>query len=148
MINLLTFNNSFSLPRHSLKLVGVSLTTAISYDTGSLARTTKCLEQVEQGLENLARPLKRDFKIQRRGRQRERQKNNSFYKQNNNFARASRFFVHFFAHFCTTTTWKCLISFAFYGGHEQATTKFYSPFWTWIWPLGIQFQERSPKLTK
>ena len=58
MITLLTFNNSFSLPRHSLKLVGVSLKTAISYDTGSLARTTKCLEQVERGLENLARPLK------------------------------------------------------------------------------------------
>ena len=32
-------------------------------------------------------------------------------EQNNNFARASRFQVHFFAlcH-CTTTTWKCLIS--------------------------------------
>ena len=52
----------------------------------------------------------RDFKIPRRGRQRERQKNNRFYKQNNNFARASRFFVHFFARFCTTTTWKCPIS--------------------------------------
>ena len=52
----------------------------------------------------------RDFKIQRRGWQRERQKNNRFYKQNNNFARALRFFVHFFARFCTTTTWKCLIS--------------------------------------
>ena len=53
----------------------------------------------------------RDFKIQRRGRQRERQKkNNWFNKQNNNFASASRFFVHFFARFCTTTTWKCLIS--------------------------------------
>ena len=37
-------------------------------------------------------------------------KNNRFNKQNNNFARASRFFVHFFARFCTTTTWKCLIS--------------------------------------
>ena len=35
-------------------------------------------------------------KIQRRGRRRERQKNNRFYKQNNNFARASPFFVHFF----------------------------------------------------
>ena len=42
----------------------------------------------------------RDFKIQRRGRQRERQKKtNWFNKQNNNFARASRFFVHFFAVF-------------------------------------------------
>ena len=52
----------------------------------------------------------RDFKIQRRGRQRERQINNRFYKQNNNFARAPRFFVQFFARFWTTTTWKCLIS--------------------------------------
>ena len=41
----------------------------------------------------------RDFKIQRHGRQQERQKNNRFDKQNNNFARASRFFVHFFARF-------------------------------------------------
>ena len=31
-------------------------------------------------------------------------KNNWFYRQNNNFARASHFFVHFFARFCTTTT--------------------------------------------
>ena len=38
----------------------------------------------------------RDFKIQRRGRQRERQKKKKFKKQNNNFARASHFFVHFF----------------------------------------------------
>ena len=38
----------------------------------------------------------RDFKIQRRGRQRKRQKKNWFNKQNDNFARASRFFVHFF----------------------------------------------------
>ena len=27
-----------------------------------------------------------------------------FYKKNNHFARASRFFVHFFARFCTTMT--------------------------------------------
>ena len=52
----------------------------------------------------------RDFKIQWRGRQRERQKTNGFYKQNNSFARASHFFVHFFSHFCTTSTWKCRIS--------------------------------------
>ena len=39
----------------------------------------------------------RDFKIQRRGRQRERKKKNKtnwFNNQNNNFA--PRFFVHFF----------------------------------------------------
>ena len=36
----------------------------------------------------------RDFKIQRRGRQRERKKKNKrFNKQNNNFARAARFLV-------------------------------------------------------
>ena len=33
----------------------------------------------------------------RRQWQRERQKSNTFNKQNNNFTRASRFFVHFFA---------------------------------------------------
>ena len=52
----------------------------------------------------------RDFKIQRRGRRRGRQKNNRFYKQNNSFARASNFFCTFLSCFCTTTTWKCLLS--------------------------------------
>ena len=41
---------------------------------------------------------KRELKIRRRRRQRqqERHKSNRFNKENNNFARASRFFVHFF----------------------------------------------------
>ena len=39
----------------------------------------------------------RDLKIRRRRRQRERHKSNRFNWQNNNFARVSRFFVHFFA---------------------------------------------------
>ena len=45
--------------------------------------------------------LNRDLKIRRRRRQRERRKSNRFTgnKQNNNFARASHFFVHFFAVF-------------------------------------------------
>ena len=52
-----------------------------------------------------------DFKMPRRWRQRERQKSNSLTMQNNNFARASRFFVHFFTvTVSTTTTWKYLIS--------------------------------------
>ena len=43
-----------------------------------------------------ARSKNRDFKIQRRGRQQERpKKTNRFNKQNNNFASASRFIVHF-----------------------------------------------------
>ena len=45
----------------------------------------------------LLRGFNRDLtKLRRRG-QRERLKQNSFYEQNNNSARASRFFVHFFA---------------------------------------------------
>ena len=40
--------------------------------------------------------LYREFKIQRRGRQLERQKNNRFNYQNNNFASATHVFVHFF----------------------------------------------------
>ena len=39
----------------------------------------------------------RDLTKLRRQRQRERQKSNKFYEQNNKSARASRFFVHFFA---------------------------------------------------
>ena len=53
-------------------------------------------------------------------------KNNWFNKQNNNFASASRFFVHFFPVFCTTTIE--MPNFAFYGGRKQATTKFYFSF--------------------
>ena len=41
--------------------------------------------------------VSRDLKIRRRRRQRESQKSNRCNNQNNNFARASRFFVHFFA---------------------------------------------------
>ena len=42
----------------------------------------------------------RKFKMRRR---RESQISNSLTRENNNFARASRFFVHFFAVNCTTT---------------------------------------------
>ena len=39
----------------------------------------------------------RELNQPRRRRQRERQKNDVLNQQNNNFARASRFFVHFLA---------------------------------------------------
>jgi len=42
-------------------------------------------------------PYIRELKQRRRRRQQERQKSNWFRLANNNFARASRFFVHFFA---------------------------------------------------
>ena len=53
--------------------------------------------------------------------QRDRKKNNRFNEQNNNFARASRFFVHFICRHCTTTTWKCLTAH-FYGGRKLVTS--------------------------
>ena len=61
----------------------------------------------------------RDLKIRRRRRQRERHKFNEY---NNNFARASRFFVHFFAvlhHYDVK-----MPNFTMYRGSTQATTKF------------------------
>ena len=39
----------------------------------------------------------RERRQRRRRRQRERQISNKFIQQNNNFARAAHFFVHFFA---------------------------------------------------
>ena len=75
----------------------------------------------------------RDFKIQRRGRQREGQKTIGFYKQNNNFARASRFFLYFFARFCTTSTWKCPIS-RFMEDINKQRRHFISLFELGYWP--------------
>ena len=49
-------------------------------------------------------------------------KDNRFIKQNNNFARAAHFFVHFFTITSyMTVTWKYLIS-CFMGGCEQAAS--------------------------
>ena len=47
-------------------------------------------DQVQRAREN------RDLKIRRRRRQREGHKSNRFNKENNNFERASHFFVHVF----------------------------------------------------
>ena len=54
-------------------------------------------------------------------------KNTIDYEQNNNFARAFRFFVHFFA--ATTTGDVKMPDFMFYGGRKQATTK--RSFFSW-----------------
>ena len=71
----------------------------------------------------------RYFKIQRRGRQRERQINNRLYKQNDNFARAPRFFCAFLCPFLHDYDVK-MPNFAFYGERKQATTKFNFSFCT------------------
>ena len=62
---------------------------------------------------------KRKFGMWRR---RESQISNSFTRQNNNFARASLFFVHFFAVNYTTT--REMPNFTFCEGRKQAMTKF------------------------
>ena len=89
----------------------------------------------------------RDFKIQRRGRQCEgKKKTIGLNKQNNNFAHAPHFFVHFFPVFARLQRENAL--FLIYGGRKQATTKFYFSFWAWIWSLEIQLQEGSPTIVK
>ena len=87
-----------------------------------------------------------DLKIRRRRRQRERHKGNRF-KQNNNFARASHFFVHFFAVFARLRR-ENAISYFIDRGCKQATTKFSLSFLTWIRLLGIQLQESSRIIDK
>ena len=57
-------------------------------------------------------------------RRRESQISNSLTRQNNNFARASHFFVHFFAVNCTTTRENAYCNFMFCEGRKQAMTKF------------------------
>ena len=75
-------------------------------------------------------------RIQRRGRQRER------YQQ-----LCITLFCTFLCPFLHDYDVK-MHSFAFYGVHKEATTKFYFTFWTWIWSLGIKFQEGSPTFDK
>ena len=55
----------------------------------------------------------------RRQRQRGRQKSSRLNRQNNNPARASRFFVHFFA--VTARLRGEIPNFTLYGGRKQAT---------------------------
>ena len=70
-----------------------------------------------------------------------------FNKQNNNFARTSHFFVHFFAVLALLRR-ENVYNFAFYGERKQAMTKFYFSFWTLIWSLGIQIRRVGLHLTK
>ena len=76
-------------------------------------------------------------RIQRRGRQRER------YQQ-----LCITLFCTFLCPFLHDYDDVKMHSFAFYGVRKEATTKFYFTFWTWIWSLGIKFQEGSPTFDK
>ena len=88
----------------------------------------------------------RYFKIQWRGRQRERKKTIGF------ISKTITLHVHH-------TYWYISLPFlpdydvklpnlAFYGLYKQATTKFYFSFLTWKWSIGIQLQEGSPTFDK
>ena len=84
------------------QLVPIVSTVVQQFDTLETRRKlgAKCVPQLFlESLLGTRRSAIRDFKIQQRGRQRERQKNNWFSLQNNNFARASHFFTHFFPDF-------------------------------------------------
>ena len=81
----------------------------------------------------------RELKRRRRRRQRERQKSNRFYWQTNNFARASRFFVHFLA--------REMPSFTLCRGREQKTTTFLFFSWTLIQPLKFKSKKICQHLT-
>ena len=87
----------------------------------------------------------RDFKIQRRGRQRKTSKKikNRFGKQNINFTLFCTFLFPFLHDYDVK-----MPNFAFCGGRKQATSKFYFSFCTWIWSERIQFQEGSPTFDK
>ena len=89
----------------------------------------------------------RDFKIQRRGRQQERQINNRFYKQKKQLCTCTTPFCTFLCPFLHDHDVK-MPNFAFYGERKQATTKCSFSFCTWIWSLGIQLQEGSPTFDK
>ena len=69
-------------------------------------------------------------------------KSNRFVKQNDNFARSSRLFEHFFAslHDFDAKMPNC----TFYGGRKQATTNFSFSFYTWMRSPRNQLPEKSP----
>ena len=79
-------------------------------------------------------PINRNLKIRRRQRQRHRgrQKSYRFNNENNNFASASGFFVHFLA--VTARQPRENV----YRGSTQSTTIFLLYFSTWMWLVRIQ----------
>ena len=77
----------------------------------------------------------RDFKIQRRGRQRERKKNNRLNRQKTT-SQVHHIYISFpFLHDYDVK----MPNFALYGGRKQATAKFYFSFRGWLWPASGGF---------
>ena len=84
-------------------------------DTSSVSRNfcSRCSDVISPGNQwwrhEMSAVISGEFKQPRRRPHRRLQKNNRFNDQNNSSARASRFLVHFFDVYCTTTTWNLLI---------------------------------------
>ena len=88
-----------------------------------------------------------DFKIQRRGWQRECKKNNRFYKQNNSFARVSHFFWYISFLFLHDYEVK-MPNFVFYGGRKQERRNFIFLSELGYGPLKFSFRRVRLVLTK
>ena len=81
----------------------------------------------------------RKFKMQRR--RESKKKSNSLTRQNNNFARASRFL---YISLPSLHDYHVKMpNFTFCEGRKQAMTKFSFSLWTWIWLIEIQLQKSS-----
>ena len=105
--------------------------TFLTRNEGNTDKSKKHLGYYQQEQFNFAREysvfdgsqcIVNNWKFKMRWR-RESQISNSFTKQNNNFARPSRFFVHFIAVNCTTTR-ENAYNFTFFEGRKLAMTKF------------------------
>ena len=88
----------------------------------------------------------RYFKIQRRGRQQERNKTIGFIGKTTTLHVLHAYWYISLA-FLHDYDMK-MPNLAFYGLYKQATTKFYFSFLTWKWSLGIHLQEDSPTFDK
>ena len=88
----------------------------------------------------------RDFEIQRRGQQGERQKTIGLISKTTT-SHVHHTFLYISFPFLHDYDAK-MSYFAFYGGRKQATTKFYFSFSAWIRSFEIQLQEGSPTFAK
>ena len=77
-------------------------------------------------------------------RQRERETSKGLDKQNNNFACASRLFVHSFAVVARLRLESTVPNFTFCGGRKHKTTIFFFSSWTLMQSFRIHLQQKSP----
>ena len=122
-----------------------SVTDSRSLPLGTESRIATCPHCVTPA-RAAAEETNRDFKIQRRGRQQERQKTIGL------ISKTTTLHVHHAFLYISLPALHDydvkMPNFAFYGVRKQPTTKFCFSFCTWIWSRGIQLQEGSPTFHK